>query len=58
MRRPMSSTPSFAEGRVFPTGIELRGRFALRACIVNFRTEESDLDALFDAIRSVAQRQG
>jgi hypothetical protein len=46
------------DGRVFLTGTELQGRFALRACIVNFRTEESDLDALLDAIRSVASRQG
>ena len=40
-----------AEGRVFLTGTELHGRFALRACIVNFRTREPDLDALLDAIR-------
>jgi glutamate/tyrosine decarboxylase-like PLP-dependent enzyme len=45
------------EGRVFLTGTELKGRFALRACIVNFRTRESDLDVLLDAIRSVVQRQ-
>ncbi len=42
-----------AEGRVFLTGTELGGRFVLRACIVNFRTRESDLDALLDAIRRV-----
>jgi aromatic-L-amino-acid decarboxylase len=46
------------EGRVFLTGTELQGRFSLRACIVNFRTRESDLDALLDTIRLVAQRQG
>jgi glutamate/tyrosine decarboxylase-like PLP-dependent enzyme len=44
------------EGRVFLTGTELQGRFVLRACIVNFRTRESDLDALLDAIRSGWQR--
>ena len=38
-------------GHVFLTGTELQGRFVLRACIVNFRTRESDLDALIDAIR-------
>jgi hypothetical protein len=38
-------------GHVFLTGTELHGRFVLRACIVNFRTRESDLDALLDAIR-------
>jgi len=39
-------------GQVFLTGTELQGRFVLRACIVNFRTRESDLDALLDAVRS------
>jgi glutamate/tyrosine decarboxylase-like PLP-dependent enzyme len=45
-------------GQVFLTGTELHGRFALRACIVNFRTKESDLDALLDAIRHAAREQG
>jgi aromatic-L-amino-acid decarboxylase len=44
------------EGRVFLTGTELQGRFVLRACIVNFRTREPDLDALLDAIRRAATR--
>jgi glutamate/tyrosine decarboxylase-like PLP-dependent enzyme len=33
-------------GRVFPSNAVLDGRFALRACIVNFRTEAEDIDAL------------
>lgn len=33
-------------GRVFPSNAILDGRFALRACIVNFRTEAVDIDAL------------
>jgi glutamate/tyrosine decarboxylase-like PLP-dependent enzyme len=33
-------------GRVFPSNVILDGRFALRACIVNFRTEAVDVDAL------------
>jgi aromatic-L-amino-acid/L-tryptophan decarboxylase len=33
-------------GRVFPSNVVLDGRFALRACIVNFRTEADDIDAL------------
>jgi hypothetical protein len=41
---------------VFLTGTELQGRFVLRACIVNFRTREPDLDALLDAIRRAATR--
>jgi glutamate/tyrosine decarboxylase-like PLP-dependent enzyme len=44
------------EGDVFLTGTELAGRFALRACIVNFRTTELDLIALLDAVRRAAER--
>ena len=44
------------EGRVYLTGTELRGRLALRACIVNFRTRESDLDALIETIRAAAEK--
>jgi glutamate/tyrosine decarboxylase-like PLP-dependent enzyme len=44
------------EGRVYLTATELRGRLALRACIVNFRTRESDLDALIDTIRATAEK--
>jgi aromatic-L-amino-acid decarboxylase len=33
-------------GRVFPSNALLDGRYALRACIVNFRTEAVDIDAL------------
>ena len=35
-------------GKVFPSNAVIDGRFALRACIVNFRTEASDIDALID----------
>jgi len=34
------------DGRVFPSNAILDGRFALRACIVNFRTEAPDIEAL------------
>ena len=33
-------------GRVFPSNAVIGGRFAIRACIVNFRTEAADIDAL------------
>ena len=36
------------DGRAFCSNAVLRGRFALRACIVNFRTEATDVDALLD----------
>jgi glutamate/tyrosine decarboxylase-like PLP-dependent enzyme len=42
------------EGHVYLTATELHGRVALRACIVNFRTRESDVNALVDAVRSAA----
>jgi aromatic-L-amino-acid decarboxylase len=42
------------QGHVYLTATELHGRLALRACIVNFRTRETDLDALLAAVRSAA----
>jgi glutamate/tyrosine decarboxylase-like PLP-dependent enzyme len=36
------------DGRAFCSNAVLRGRFMLRACIVNFRTEAEDVDALLD----------
>lgn len=44
------------EGRAFLTGTELNGAFVLRACIVNFRTAEADLDTLIEAIAEAGQR--
>jgi glutamate/tyrosine decarboxylase-like PLP-dependent enzyme len=35
-------------GRVFPSNAVIGGKFALRACIVNFRTEAPDIDALIE----------
>ena len=35
-------------GRVYPSNAIIAGRFALRACIVNFRTEAEDIDALIN----------
>jgi hypothetical protein len=33
----------------------LRGRFALRACIINFRTTRADIDLTLDAVRDAAR---
>jgi glutamate/tyrosine decarboxylase-like PLP-dependent enzyme len=33
-------------GRVFPSNVVLDGRYGIRACIVNFRTEAADMDVL------------
>ena len=34
------------DGRVYPSNAVIDGRFALRACIVNYRTEVEHIDAL------------
>jgi glutamate/tyrosine decarboxylase-like PLP-dependent enzyme len=44
------------EGRVFFSNAVLGGRFVLRACIVNFRTEAADLDAVLDVAAEVGSR--
>jgi glutamate/tyrosine decarboxylase-like PLP-dependent enzyme len=36
------------DGRVYPSNAVLRGRFVLRACIVNFRTEAKEMDLLLN----------
>jgi glutamate/tyrosine decarboxylase-like PLP-dependent enzyme len=45
-----------AEGRAFLTGTVLRGRFALRACVLHYGTTEADVDALVDAVRAAGAR--
>jgi glutamate/tyrosine decarboxylase-like PLP-dependent enzyme len=40
-----------AEGRVFPSHTELEGRFALRANIFHYATDQSDLDVLLGSVR-------
>jgi aromatic-L-amino-acid/L-tryptophan decarboxylase len=44
------------DGRVFCSNAVVRGRFGLRACIVNFRTEAPDLDALLDVAAELGAR--
>ncbi len=43
-------------GRVFPSNAVIDGRFWLRACIVNFRTEAADMDALLDVASELGAR--
>ena len=43
-------------GRVFPSNAIVDGRFAIRACVVNFRTEAADMDALVDASVEIGRR--
>ena len=40
-------------GRAYVSNATVNGRFALRACITNFRTTKSDLEETVDAIRIV-----
>jgi len=42
-------------GEAFLSGTELRGRFTLRACIVNFRSTRQDIDAMLDTVRRLAR---
>ncbi|HZG54209.1 MAG TPA: aminotransferase class I/II-fold pyridoxal phosphate-dependent enzyme [Pyrinomonadaceae bacterium] len=42
-------------GRAYVSNASLRGRFALRACIVNFRTTRRDIEATLDIIRAAAR---
>ena len=45
-----------AEGRTFLTGTVLRGRFALRACVLHYGTTETDVDALIEIVREAGAR--
>lgn len=42
-------------GQAFLTSTELNGQTVLRACVVNFRTAEADLDALLAAVAEAGQ---
>ena len=44
------------DGDSYLSNATINGRFALRACIVNFRTTPADADRLLATIRRVAQR--
>ena len=44
------------DGEAYLSNAMIGDRFALRACIVNFRTQPADVDALLAAIRRVAAR--
>jgi glutamate/tyrosine decarboxylase-like PLP-dependent enzyme len=42
-------------GEAFITSTELRGRFVLRACIVNYRSTRADVDRMLEAIRAIGR---
>ncbi len=41
-------------GQAFVTGTSVRGQFALRACVVNPRSTDADIDALVSVVRQLA----
>ena len=43
-------------GKAFLSNAVINGRFVLRACIVNFRTADEDIEALPDLIANLARR--
>ncbi|MGH9927839.1 MAG: pyridoxal phosphate-dependent decarboxylase family protein [Pyrinomonadaceae bacterium] len=42
-------------GRAYLSSATIRGKFALRVCITNFRTSRADIDETLDIIRDAAQ---
>ena len=44
------------DGRAFCSNAMLDGRWALRACIVNYRTEAPDVDVLLDLAVELGRR--
>jgi aromatic-L-amino-acid/L-tryptophan decarboxylase len=44
-----------ARGRVYISNATIGGKFALRACLVNHRTTESDVDAVVDEVLAAAK---
>ncbi|MGH6952922.1 MAG: hypothetical protein ACREGL_01985, partial [Alphaproteobacteria bacterium] len=45
-----------AEGEVFLSSTALRGRFALRACVLNYATTEDDIDRVPKVVSAVGRR--
>src|SRR5256885_15601297 len=41
------------DGRVYVSNAVLDGRFTLRACVVNFRTEADDIDAVLEGAAEI-----
>jgi glutamate/tyrosine decarboxylase-like PLP-dependent enzyme len=44
-------------GRAYFSNAVVRGRFALRVCVVNFRTTKADIDEMLQVIRDAARQQ-
>jgi len=46
------------DGRAYLSNATVNGKFALRACITNFRTTKADLEQTLDVVREVARQLG
>jgi aromatic-L-amino-acid decarboxylase len=44
-----------ARGRVYLSNASLRGKFCLRACIVNHRTKDADIDSIIPEVLAAAK---
>jgi hypothetical protein len=42
-------------GEAFLTSTDLRGRFVLRACFVNYRSGREDVDRMIAAVRTLGR---
>ena len=42
------------DGRLFITGTKLKGRQVIRACIINHRIQNADIDVMLEIIRDLA----
>ena len=47
-----------ARGRVYLSNASLKGKFCLRACIVNHLTEDSDVDSVVPEVMAAASEVG
>ena len=43
-----------SDGRVYLSNATIDGRFALRACITNFRTTRADVERVLTVVRELA----
>jgi hypothetical protein len=43
-------------GRIYLSNATLAGKFCLRACIVNHRTRDSDIDAIVPEVLAAARK--
>jgi aromatic-L-amino-acid decarboxylase len=50
--------PLQGDGRVYLSNARVGGRFALRACITNFRTTREHVEQVVEVVRELGQPSG